>query len=105
MAEAAFPSDVLKQARKEALQETLMEQRELFREIFAEVLEDFALAEAINEGRPVMQRQSQADRGHPGGARVRISFRQIFERDQKKLSGITAITTGSASPTIESAWS
>ena len=31
--------------------ETLNEQRDFFREIFAEVLEDYALAEAIEEGR------------------------------------------------------
>lgn len=36
---------------KEALAETLHEQRELLCEVFAEVLEDFALAEAIREGR------------------------------------------------------
>jgi len=36
---------------KEALAETLHEQREFLHEVFAEVLEDFALAEAIREGR------------------------------------------------------
>ncbi len=41
----------LKQALKEAFVETLQEQRGLFHEVFAEVLEDFALAEAIREGR------------------------------------------------------
>ncbi len=40
-----------KQALKEALAETLQEQRELLHEVFAEALEDFALAEAIREGR------------------------------------------------------
>ena len=44
-------NEELKQTLKEALAETLHEQRELLREIFAEVLEDFALAEAIREGR------------------------------------------------------
>lgn len=44
-------SEAMKQALKEALVETLHEQRELLYEIFAEVLEDFALAEAIREGR------------------------------------------------------
>ena len=43
--------DTLKQALKEALVETLHEQRDMFRDVFAEVLEDFALAEAIGEGR------------------------------------------------------
>ena len=51
MADAFLQGDALKQAMKEALQETLREQRELFREIFAEVLEDFAMVEAIKEGR------------------------------------------------------
>lgn len=51
MAQASIPRDTLKQAMKEALTETLSEQRDLFREVFAEVLEDFALAEAIEEGR------------------------------------------------------
>ncbi len=37
----------LKRALKEALAETLLEHRE----VFAEVLEDFALAEGIREGR------------------------------------------------------
>ena len=41
----------LKQTLKEALIETLQEQRELLHEVFADVLEDFALAEAIREGR------------------------------------------------------
>ena len=41
----------LKQILKDALVETLQEQRELLHEVFAEVLEDFALAEAIREGR------------------------------------------------------
>lgn len=43
--------DTLKQAMKEALAETLHEEREFLHEVFAEVLEDFALAEAIREGR------------------------------------------------------
>ncbi len=41
----------MKQALKEALAETLYEQRGLLHEVFAEVLEDFAFAEAIREGR------------------------------------------------------
>lgn len=44
-------SEAIKQAFKEALAETLHEQRDLLHEVFAEVLEDFALAEAIREGR------------------------------------------------------
>ena len=51
MATAHFDKEVLKQAMKEALAETFQEQRGLFHEVFAEVLEDFALAEAIHEGR------------------------------------------------------
>jgi hypothetical protein len=48
---ANLDKDALKQAMKEALVETLQEQRGLFHEVFAEVLEDFALAEAVREGR------------------------------------------------------
>jgi hypothetical protein len=44
-------NETLKQALKDALAETLQEQRGLFHEVFTEVLEDFALAEAIREGR------------------------------------------------------
>jgi hypothetical protein len=51
MAQADPKNEELKQALKEALTETLHEQRELLHEVFAEVLEDFALAEAIREGR------------------------------------------------------
>jgi len=51
MARAEITQESLKQAMKEALSETLAEQRELFRDVFAEVLEDFALVEAIEEGR------------------------------------------------------
>jgi hypothetical protein len=40
-----------KKVLKEALAETLQEQRELLHEVFTEVLEDFALAEAIREGK------------------------------------------------------
>ena len=43
--------ETLKQVLKEAISETLYEQRELLHDIFAEVLEDFAMAEAIREGR------------------------------------------------------
>lgn len=41
----------LKQVLKEALTETLREQRGLLHEVFAEVLEDFAFAQAVREGR------------------------------------------------------
>jgi DNA gyrase/topoisomerase IV subunit B len=51
MAQTDPNNEAMKQALKEALAETLHEQRELLHEIFAEVLEDFALTEAIREGR------------------------------------------------------
>ena len=44
-------SEARRQASKKALAETLHEQRELLHETFAEVLEDFALAKPIREGR------------------------------------------------------
>jgi hypothetical protein len=51
MTQADPKNEAMKQALKEALAETLHEQRDLLHEIFAEVLEDFALAEAVREGR------------------------------------------------------
>jgi DNA gyrase/topoisomerase IV subunit B len=51
MTQADPKSEAMKQALKEALAETLHEQRGLLHEVFAEVLEDFAFAEAIREGR------------------------------------------------------
>lgn len=51
MARTGSDNEALKEALKEALVETLHEQRGLLYEVFAEVLEDFALAEAIREGR------------------------------------------------------
>ncbi len=51
MAQTKTNERAIKQAVKEALAETLQEQRGLLREVFAEVLEDFALAEAVREGR------------------------------------------------------
>lgn len=51
MAQIDPNNEAMKQALKEALVEALHEQRELLYEIFAEVLEDFALTEAIREGR------------------------------------------------------
>ena len=44
-------NEAMKQALKEALTETLHEQRGLLHEVFVEVLEDFAFAESIGEGR------------------------------------------------------
>ncbi len=51
MAQMDPSNEEMKQVLKEALTETLHEQRGLLHEVFAEVLEDFALAEAIREGR------------------------------------------------------
>lgn len=51
MAQSTISREMLKQAMKEALVETLTEQRDLFRDVFSEALEDFALVEAIEEGR------------------------------------------------------
>jgi hypothetical protein len=51
MTQADPKNEAMKQALKEALAETLHEQRGLLHEVFAEVLEDFAFAEAIREGR------------------------------------------------------
>jgi hypothetical protein len=51
MAQVEANGESLKQAVKEALSETLYEQREFLHEVFAEVLEDFALAGAIRDGR------------------------------------------------------
>jgi hypothetical protein len=51
MAQVESNQETLKQAMKEAIAETLHEEREFLHEVFAEVLEDFALAEAIREGR------------------------------------------------------
>ena len=51
MAQVESNMDSMKQIVKEALSETLYENREVLHEILAEVLEDFALAEAVREGR------------------------------------------------------
>lgn len=51
MTQADPNNEAMKQALKEALTETLHEKRELLQEVFAEVLEDFAFAESIREGR------------------------------------------------------
>lgn len=50
MAQVNIPQDTIKQAMKEALTETFAEQSDLLCEVVAEALEDFALAEAIEEG-------------------------------------------------------
>lgn len=42
---------MLKQALKEALVETFHEERDFLYDVIADVLEDFALTEAIHEGR------------------------------------------------------
>ena len=51
MAQVQSNEEALKHAVKEALAESLFEQREFLHDVFAEVLEDFALAEAVREGR------------------------------------------------------
>jgi hypothetical protein len=51
MTQTNWNEPALKRALKEALVETLQEQRELLHDVFTEVLEEFALAEAIREGR------------------------------------------------------
>ena len=51
MAKVQSNQETLKQAMKEAIAETLHEERAFLCEVFAEVLEDFALAKAIREGR------------------------------------------------------
>jgi hypothetical protein len=50
----------MKEAVKEALAETLHEHRALLHDVLAEVMEEFALAEAIQEGcktKPVSRRE------------------------------------------------
>ena len=51
MARPKSDERTLKLALKEALAEALRDQRELLHDIFVEVMEDFALTEAIREGR------------------------------------------------------
>jgi predicted RNase H-like HicB family nuclease len=51
MAHSDPNNEAINQSLKEALTETLHEQRQPLHEVFAEVLEDYALAEAIREGR------------------------------------------------------
>ena len=49
----------LMQTLKQALTETLHEQRGLLQEVFAEVLEDFALTEAVREGKRLKPAQRE----------------------------------------------
>jgi len=51
MAQGPQTADALKQAMKEALAESLSDQRDLLYEVFTEVLEDFAVTDAIRQGR------------------------------------------------------
>jgi hypothetical protein len=51
MAQSTLNDPDFKQALKEAFVAAIQEQRELLHEVFADVLEDFALAEAIREGK------------------------------------------------------
>jgi hypothetical protein len=51
MAETQLDRRALKQALKDAVAETLRDERGLLREVVTEALEDFALAEAIRQGR------------------------------------------------------
>ena len=51
MAQTISNERALKRALKEALTETLQEHRDMLHDLFVEVLEDFALTEAIREGR------------------------------------------------------
>ena len=51
MTPVTLDQDVFKKMLKEVLTETLREQRDLLHEVFTDALEDFALAEAIREGR------------------------------------------------------
>lgn len=51
MAQAKLSNPELKQALKAALAETLQENRDFLHDVFTEVLEDFALTEAIREGK------------------------------------------------------
>ena len=60
MPQSMIDERAIKKAVKEALAESLRENRELLHEMLAEVLEDFALAEAIQEGRktPLVSRET-----------------------------------------------
>lgn len=60
MAQTNLTERAFKRALKEALTETLHAERELLQDVFAEVLEDFALAAAVREGRKT-RRASRAE--------------------------------------------
>jgi hypothetical protein len=51
MADETITESMLKRALREALTEALQEQRGLFHDVFVEALEDFALTEAVREGK------------------------------------------------------
>ncbi len=50
MAEQLFGEERIKELLKEAVLEAPSERRDLFYEVMAEVIEDFAMANAIEEG-------------------------------------------------------
>jgi len=63
MADANQSAGDLKHVVKEALVDVLHEQRDLLQGVFLEVLEDFALSEAIREGkRTKLADRDQVDR-------------------------------------------
>ncbi len=74
MAQIQPNNEATKQALKEALAETMHEQRELLHEVFAEVLEDFALAEAVREGRQT----EHADRAMRSSMSWRVERKDCF---------------------------
>jgi hypothetical protein len=51
MAEQLFDEERIKKLLKEAVLDALSERRDLFYEVMAEVIEDFAMAMAIEEGK------------------------------------------------------
>lgn len=83
MSLTTLSADALKQAMKEAFTETLSEQRELLRDVLAEVLEDYAMVEAIEEGRTteIVDREQVFDVLE--GRSLITSFRTSFECDLK----------------------
>ncbi|MBK5102037.1 MAG: hypothetical protein JJE15_13755 [Desulfobacteraceae bacterium] len=50
MADISLDEGRMKELFKQAVLEVLQERRDLFHDVFAEVMEDFALARAIEEG-------------------------------------------------------
>ncbi len=51
MAEQLFDEKRIKELLKEAVTEVLSERRDLFYELMSEVIEDFAMANAVEEGK------------------------------------------------------